>query len=265
MVLAQERCLISAGVLQGHRVLRFAAPPPYATGFSSFHSWAFKNLMIRTLVFRVPNMHKHLGQGEKERIAQSYIDMIYEFNPDHVRGPVFALIQFARFLTNYGLDAQRLSVKSAIFSAESTTEEERRSIGKLWNAEPFDVYASTEMSSIAYECKSHSGTHINENYVFVTSVDPESGEELGEKEQGRDLCTCLFEDDALPGTFFINYSHGDEIAMLPGSCSYGNISKLSTHPTRNTKKRAIRGFGFDVKEQRPFLSRAVGKMLRTFE
>ncbi len=257
-----EKSLVSAGVLQGHRILRFPAPPPYATSYASFLHIFFEKLMIRTLIFRLPVMPKNITKEERERIAQSYAEMIYDFNPDHLRGGTFALHKFAQFLTDYGLDKKKLSVKSAILSGEPTTEEEREIIGNLWNAETFDVYASSELGVISYECRSHHGLHIDESDLYVASVDPESGEEINQDEQGIDLCTALYEDNKLPGTFFINYSHGDNIAMLGDGCSCGNRFKLSTHPTRDTKKKLISGFGFDIKEKQSVVRRALRKMER---
>lgn len=259
---AGEKSFIAAGVFQGHRVLRFSAPPPHATSYESYGHLFFKNLAVRTLVFRLPTMPKRISQEEKERIALSYVNMIYGFNPHHVRGGNFALFDFANYLMVYGLRKERLDVKSAIFAGEPTTEEDRKAIGKLWNAEPFDVYASSELGTMSYECHSHSGMHIDESDLFLTSVDPEVGEEVNKNEQGKDLCTTLYQDSKLPGTFFINYSHGDDIAILNDGCSCGNRFKLSTHPTRKTKKKLISGFGFDVREKQSILKRASRKIQR---
>lgn len=259
----QERLLSSAGVSDGQKVLGFPAPPPYATSYAFQRQPFLSHLKIRTFAFRVPTIPKNITRAEKMRIARSYIEMIYDFNPDHVRGGTFVLRNFAELLTDFGFDRKKISVKSAIFSGDPTTEEQRKKIGTLWNAEPFDVYGTSEMGIVGYECRSHSGLHMNEGDLCVTSVDPKSGEEVNENEQGRDLCTLLFEDGELPATFFINYSHGDKISMLPEICSCGNGFRLSTHPTRDSKKVSISGFGFDIKEEIPFLKRAARKMRST--
>ncbi len=239
----QERLLVAAGVSNGQRILGFPAPPPYATSYAFQCQASLKNLKIRTLVFRLPTITLKIGREEKERIARSYIEMIGEFNPDHVRGGVFALYKFAQFLTSNGFDTSRLSIKSAIFSGDPTTEEERKDIGRLWNAEPFDLYGTTEAGILSYECHAHSGLHVNEGDLFLSAVDPKSGEEVGQNTEGIDLSTCLFEDNELPGTFLINYSHGDHIRMLQDTCPCGNNFKLSSRPRRDFEKRLISGFG----------------------
>jgi phenylacetate-coenzyme A ligase PaaK-like adenylate-forming protein len=259
----QERRDRASGIQDGQKVLRFSAEAPYATSISSVPALYRGSPKVRTLAFHLPAVYKNIAKTEKARLAQSYIDMIYEFNPDHLRGGVFAVYKFARFLMSYGLDTGRLSVKAVHLGGDPTTEEERRAIGKLWNAEPYDSYSSTEVNLIAYECHSHSGMHLNENELFVTSVDPGSGEEVGENEIGRDLCTSLYEDGEMPATFFLNYSHGDTITTLGDSCTCGDISRVIAHPTRDTRKKLISGFGFDIKEEPSVVRRAVRKIGRS--
>ena len=259
----QERRDRASGIKDGERVLRFNADAPYSTSISSVPVLFHGSPRVRTLAFHLPTMPKNISKAEKGRIAESYIGMIYDFNPDHLRGGVFAVYNFARFLQSYGFDTSRLSVKSVHLGGDPTTEEERRAIGELWGAEPYDSYSSTEVNLIAYECHSHSGMHINENELFLASVDPETGEEVGKKEEGRDLCTCLYETGETPATFFLNYSHGDRISTLDESCPCGDSYCLISHPTRDTRKKLISGFGFDIKDRPSIVKRAVRKIGRS--
>jgi len=259
----QERRDRASGIQDGQRVLRFSAEAPHATSISSVPALFHGSPKVRTLAFHLPSLYKNVSKAEKERIARSYIDMISEFNPDHVRGGVFAVYKFARWLVGYGLDIEKLSVKSVHLGGDPTTEEERKAIGKLWNAEPFDSYSSSEVNLVSYECHSHSGMHINESDIFVATVDPESGDDVGGNKMGRDLCTPLYEDGEMPATFFLNYSHGDNIAILEDTCPCGEISMLSTHPTRDTRKKLISGFGLDIKEQPSIVRRAARKIGRS--
>ncbi len=258
-VRGQEMSLISAGVMPGQKVLRLAAPPPHATSYTSVLHTFFPRLPTKTLIFRVPNISKNLGHKELEKIAQSFIDMIYDFNPEHVRGGVFALYKFANFLTNHGLDREKISRKSVILSGEPTTAEDRMKIGELWNSMAFDVYSSTETGPMAFECGLRTGLHVNESNLLLIAADSASGEEVGETELGKNLCTNLFAENKLPGAFLINYSHGDKISMLPDACSCGSKFRLMNHPSRDTKKKFLSGYGFDVNVQKSFLRRAIRK------
>ena len=251
-------------VSDGEKVLVFPAPPPYATSITYSITPFLKGPKVRTLVFRLPFIPKGITEEEKERIAQSYIDMIYEYNPDHVSGAGFAVDAFTRMLVSYGLSMDKLKVKTVSFGGDPTPAEQRKSIGELWRAEPFDAYASSEAGMIGCECHSHSGMHANEPDLFITTVDPEAAEEAGRNELGKDLCTTLYEDGELPATFIVNYSHKDSMAVLADRCSCGDETKLISHPTRDVKKRPIAGFGFDLKEPRSFRTRLVKSIQRRF-
>jgi phenylacetate-CoA ligase len=257
------RTLISGGVRDGDKMLSFSAPPPYASGSTSALGVFNDQLRIQRLVFRSPNIPERISESEKARIVQSFIDMMYEFNPDHVSGGTFVLKEFAQLMTSFGFDKGRLSLKSVRFGGDPVTDEDRITIRNLWNAEPFDSYASTEAGFIAYECPSHSGMHVNEPDLFLTSIDSESGEEVGTEKTAKDLFTNLYEDGEFPATFFINYSHKDNIAILRDPCPCGDVFKLSTHPTRDAKKRPIPGFGFDIKERRSVVRRAARKIRKS--
>ena len=193
----------------------------------------------------------------------SYIDLLYSFGPNHVGGGTFILKEFALMMTDYGLDKNKLSLKSVRFGGDPVSDAERGLFKSLWNAEPFDSYASTEAGFIAQECYSHAGMHVSEPDVFLTSIELESGEEMGQGETGKDLCTNLYEDQALPATFFINYTHRDNITFLKGGCSCGSSHKLIGHPTRDVRKPPLTGFGFDVKSKKPILTRAARRIRRT--
>ncbi len=133
---------------------------------------------------------------------------------------------------------------------EPTTREERREIGRSWNAEPMEMYASTEAGLMAFECKEHTGLHLIESELFLACVDPESGEEVAEGESGRDLVTNLYEPDERPATFVLNYSHGDHVRMIPGGCSCSLDSKLIDHPWRDNKKKMISELHLDEEGQK---------------
>jgi len=249
-------------VADGEKILVFPAPPPHMTSLSYSLTPFLNSPKVRTLVFRVPSIPKSLAAEEKERLAQSYIDMIYDFNPDHVSGAGWAMDAFARMLVSYGLSMEKLRVKTVSFGGDPTPSEQRKSIGELWRAEPFDAYATSEAAMVGCECHSHSGIHINEDDIFLTTVDPQAAEEVARNEVGKDLCTNLYNEGELPATFIINYSHNDNLALLSDKCTCGEVTMLASHPTRDFKKKPIAGFGFDMKEKKSLVQRAARKVRR---
>jgi phenylacetate-CoA ligase len=235
----------SIGVMKGAKVLNFLAPWPFPT--SLIIPSSARELEVQTLNYLLPSITPNTPKKDLEFIANSLIRMINGFDPNHIVGGTWTLYGLPQFLEPYGFDAKKLNVKSVLFGAEPSTPERRKRIGELWNAEPFELWASGEASVMGYECNLHNGLHINEPETFITAVDPENYEEVGENEEGIDLVTVLYEEGKRPGTFFINYTHGDIIKLL-GKCSCGCTFKLVSYPRRDSERIRIAGFGLDVRD-----------------
>ena len=256
----QARGMVLEGVRDGDRMLSFAAPPPYGSSIAVPLMTLVEQPRVTRLSFRSPAIPIGMSKTDVEKMVKSYIDMTYEFRPDHVSGGPYILKDFTQLMTEHGFDKDKLSVRTVKFAGDPVTDEDRELIRSLWNAEPFDSYASTEAGIIAYECSAHSGMHVNEQDLFITSVDPESGEEVGQGIVAKDLCTDLYEDGEAPATFFVNYSHKDNVSLKGETCPCGNPYKLIGHPTRDVRKKPLVGFGFDTTPKRPILTRASRKI-----
>ena len=241
------RSTVLQDVRDGDKLLSFAAPPPYASSVAFSLMAMLEHPRVRRLNFRSPYVPDGISETEREKIVRSYTDLIYDFSPQHVGGGTFVLKEFAQLMTAYGFDKNRLSLRSVRFGGDPVSDEDRDAIRNLWNAEPFDLYASTEAGIIAYECTAHSGMHVNEQDLFITSVDFESGEESGPGVAGKDLCTDLYQDGEAPAMFFINYSHKDNLTLKEEACPCGYQYKLIGHPTRDVRKKPLAGYGFDTR------------------
>lgn len=254
------RGIMLQDVRDGDRLLSFAAPPPYASSVAFSLMAMMEHPRVTRLNFRSPSVPVGMSKMEREKVIKSYIDLIYDFGPHHVGGGTFIMKEFAQLMTEHGFDKNRLSLRSVRFGGDPVSDQDRDTIKNLWNAEPFDLYASTEAGIIAYECTAHSGMHVNEQDLFITSVDLESGEETGPGKVGKDLCTDLYQDGEAPAMFFINYSHKDNIALKADACPCGYAYKLIGHPTRDVRKKPLVGFGFDARGRKQ--TGALGKIRR---
>jgi phenylacetate-coenzyme A ligase PaaK-like adenylate-forming protein len=85
----------------------------------------------------------------------------------------------------------------------------RARIAAAWGAEPFDCYASTETSAIAFECEAHAGLHVLEGFVIL------------EVHDGRVLVTNLL-NKVQP---MIRYELTDLVTLADGSCACGRASR----------------------------------------
>jgi phenylacetate-CoA ligase len=104
---------------------------------------------------------------------------------------------------------------SRIFtSSEMLDLNTRQKIERSFGAEVFDVYGCTEVKEIAWECKEHSGYHINGDLLLVEFV---KDEKEGLREGGSIVVTSLYNY----GMPLIRYEVGDTGYSIEGKCLCG--------------------------------------------
>lgn len=70
----------------------------------------------------------------------------------------------------------------------------RRALQEAWNAPVYDNYGAHEIGLIAFECVEQDGKHINEDTVFLETVDVTSGAVLAPGARGSLVATSLHRD-----------------------------------------------------------------------
>jgi len=98
-------------------------------------------------------------------------------------------------------------------SAEQLTVETRQRIQAAFGAPVFDIYGSTEVKEIAWQCDRRGGYHINSDWVLVEVLESTVGE-LG---RGPIIVTSLY-NLGLP---IIRYETGDTGQLLNEKCPCG--------------------------------------------
>jgi phenylacetate-coenzyme A ligase PaaK-like adenylate-forming protein len=127
---------------------------------------------------------------------------------------VFAL---ARWSKHHALS---LPVRGVLLSADNVAPALKREIQRIWGAQVYAHYGSTEMGfGGAVECSLGCGQHIRESDLYFEIIDPLSGEALPEGEWGELVFTTL-NRKAMP---MIRYRSGDISRIIPGSCGCGSI------------------------------------------
>jgi phenylacetate-CoA ligase len=84
----------------------------------------------------------------------------------------------------------------------------------------YDQYGCGEVSAISYECAKHDGLHINEEHVYVESLDENDNDVVDRK--GRLVVTSL-DNLVMP---FIRFENGDMATLHSGKCTCGVNSQL---------------------------------------
>ena len=132
--------------------------------------------------------------------------------------PSYALY-LGESLAQYGMTKDTLKLKGGLFGAEPWTENMRRQIEERLGIEAFDIYGLSEIAGpgVSYDCKAHSGMHINEDHFIAEIIDPETGEVLPDGSTGELVFTCITKE-ALP---LIRYRTRDITALHSERCACG--------------------------------------------
>ena len=136
---------------------------------------------------------------------------ITRFRPKLVVGYVSSLAEFSAFLTRRGLRIP--PIEAVIAAAEPLDTPTRERISEALGAPMFNTYGCREFMSLAGECETHDGLHINVENILVETL---SAASAGPSE-------VLVTDLHNYGMPFIRYAVGD-LAVLddsPCSCSRG--------------------------------------------
>jgi len=94
----------------------------------------------------------------------------------------------------------------------------RSVVEQKYGIETRDVYATADLSFLAYECECKSGMHINEN-IILEICDPETGKVLPSDSVGEIVATPF--DEVYP---LIRFGTGDLSSMTCDACACGRTS-----------------------------------------
>ena len=144
----------------------------------------------------------------------SQIEILKRLKPDILDGYATAIYLLACRLEKTG--TQGIKPRAIITSAELLTKSDRDKIEYVFNVPVYDQYSCIEFGRVAWECRERSGYHFDADNMIVQFLD-ESGEEVGDGESGKIVCTSLF-NYAMP---LIRYSMGDFGIPSSESCSCG--------------------------------------------
>ena len=115
-----------------------------------------------------------------------------------------------------GVDPRSTSLEVGVFGAEPWTDAMRAEIEDAFDIHAVDIYGLSEVMGpgVANECVEDKGAlAVWEDHFYPEVVDPQSGEVLGEGQEGELVLTSLTKQ-ALP---VIRYRTGDLTALLPPS------------------------------------------------
>jgi phenylacetate-CoA ligase len=154
--------------------------------------------------------------------------------------PSYALV-IAQAIRDAGMEPAELSLEVGLFGGEPSTDGMRAQVERELGLAAIHCYGLSEMCGpgVASECRAaRDGLHVQEDHFLVEVVDPESGEQLPEGDEGELVFTTLTKE-ALP---LIRYRTGDIGSVTTAPCSCGRTAaRLASLAGRRDDMLIIRG------------------------
>ncbi len=153
--------------------------------------------------------------------------------------PSYALYM-AEEAKEMGIDPTQGNWKIGIFGAEPWSESMRREIEAAWNMLATDVYGLSEIigPGVAQECQHKDGLHIFSDVFYPEIIDPATGEEVPEGQDGELTITTLTKQ----GIPLIRYRTRDIVSIRYDKCRCGRTSpRISKIKGRTDDMIVVRG------------------------
>ncbi len=139
-----------------------------------------------------------------------------------------------------GIDPRQAPVRIGVLGAEPWSEGLRREIEAAWDMAALDIYGLSEIigPGVAQECPRRRGLHIFSDVFLPEVIDPATGEERPEGEDGELVITTLTKE-AIP---LLRYRTGDIVSITYGRCECGRtLPRISKVKGRTDDMLIIRG------------------------
>jgi len=174
------------------------------------------------------------GQTARQlKIMQDFKPRILACTPSYT-------LYMAEEAKELGIDPAKGNWKIGIFGAEPWSESMRREIESIWNMLATDVYGLSEIigPGVAQECTHKDGLHVFSDVFSPEIINPETGEEVPEGEDGELTITTLTKQ----GIPLIRYGTRDIVSMRREKCRCGRTSpRISKIKGRTDDMIVVRG------------------------
>ncbi|MGA2192697.1 MAG: phenylacetate--CoA ligase [Nitrospirota bacterium] len=114
-------------------------------------------------------------------------------------------------------------LRVGLLGAEPWTHEMRREIEEKLRIKAINIYGLSEIigPGVSFECvESQNGLHVNEDHFYPEIIDPKTGEQLPDGEEGELVITTLTKE-AMP---LIRYRTGDLTSLERRKCACGRTT-----------------------------------------
>ncbi|MGB7241756.1 MAG: phenylacetate--CoA ligase PaaK [Sulfitobacter sp.] len=177
------------------------------------------------------------------------VQLIQDFKPDAIMVTPSYMLNILEEFQRQGLDPRACSLQTAIFGAEPWTNSMRREIEDAFDMHAVDIYGLSEIMGpgVANECvETKDGLHVWEDHFYPEIIDPQTGEVVGDGEEGELVFTTLTKE----GLPIIRYRTRDLTRLLPGTArSMRRIEKITGRSDDMIILRGVNVFPTQIEEQ----------------
>jgi len=160
-----------------------------------------------------------VGGGNTQRQVQ----IMKDFKTTVLHVTPSYLLHIHSKLDSFDTNPNDLYLKKAFLGAEPYSENTRLKLENLYGIDAYNSYGLSEMNGpgVAFECIYRQGMHVWEDAYILEIIDPETGEQLPDGEQGEVVLTNLVRS-AMP---LFRYRTRDLAYVIPESCPCGRTHR----------------------------------------
>ncbi len=113
----------------------------------------------------------------------------------------------------------QIALKKGVIGSERWSDKMRNTIRENIGIELYDIYGLTEIygPGIGISCSQEDGIHYWDDYVYIEIIDPKTGENVPDGEEGEIVITTLVKE----GAPLLRFRTHDISRIIPGECKCG--------------------------------------------
>jgi phenylacetate-CoA ligase len=168
------------------------------------------------------------------------LKLMQDFKPKIIACTPSYVLYMAEEAKDLGIDPAQGNWQIGIFGAEPWSNAMRQEIESIWNMLATDVYGLSEIigPGVAQECHHKDGLHIFSDVFYPEVIDPKTGQEVPEGEDGELTITTLTKQ----GIPLLRYGTRDIVSIRYEKCRCGRTSpRISKIKGRTDDMIVVRG------------------------
>ena len=180
--------------------------------------------------------------------SEVQLDLLTRLKPTLWMGMPSYGLHLANLAEAKGIDLAAGSVRKLLVGAEALSAAKREKLQRMWGVEEVrDLFGMTEIGILGSDSVVQEGFHVWTDQAVFEVIDPDTGREVPEGEEGLMVVTPLFINNATP---FLRWSSGDIVSMKLETSLEGPFSvfPVMRHARRTVGFFKIRGLNVNHDE-----------------